>query len=136
MAEVMTGESFEVVVGAGSLRSAGTATIQFPHRWTPEGVTVVASFTGAHLLHVAVAGCVLNDLYREAGPLGVELDGVRVSASGTFDESTWRSLGVEYSVELSSSASSDKLSRLLDVVDSVAEIPRALRSGTLVQRTG
>jgi hypothetical protein len=36
-------------------------------------VTVRADFTGAHLLHLAVAGCVLNDLYREAAGLGVEL---------------------------------------------------------------
>jgi hypothetical protein len=28
------------------------------HRWTPGGVTVEAGFTGGHLLHLAVAGCV------------------------------------------------------------------------------
>lgn len=75
---------FDVVVGAGSFRSADPAAVRFPHRWTPEGVTVEASFTGAHLLHLAAAGCV---------------------------------------------------ARLLDVVDGVAEIPRALRAGAPVQRT-
>jgi hypothetical protein len=48
---------------------------------TPGGVTVEADFTGAHLLHLAAAGCVLNDIYREAGSLGIELGGVRVTAS-------------------------------------------------------
>ena len=58
-------QTFEVVVGAGSLSSTSDEAIHFSHRWTPEGVTVEAPFTGAHLLHLAAAGCVLNDLYRE-----------------------------------------------------------------------
>ena len=31
---------FDVVVSAGSLRSNDAHAIQFPHRWTSEGVTV------------------------------------------------------------------------------------------------
>lgn len=61
-------------VGAGSYRSPADA-ITFPHRWTAEGVTVAAAFTGAHLLHLAAAGCVLNDVYREAERLGVPSTG-------------------------------------------------------------
>ena len=57
---------FEVAVGAGTMMSASGAVVRFPHRWTPGGVTVEADFTGAHLLHLAAAGCVLNDVYREA----------------------------------------------------------------------
>jgi uncharacterized OsmC-like protein len=125
-------DRFDVVVGAGSLRSARA--VQFPHRWTPEGVTVEADFTGAHLLHLAAAGCVLNDVYREAATLGIELDGVRVSAHGGFDTDTWQSTGISYSVQVRSSASAEKLAHLLDVVDAVAEIPRAIRSGAPVYR--
>lgn len=73
---------FEVVVGAGSLRSTRSDCVHFSHRWTDQGVTVDAEFTGAHLLHLAAAGCVLNDMYREATVLGVELAGVRVRSSG------------------------------------------------------
>lgn len=64
---------FDVVVSAGTLRNDTSDAVRFPHRWTTEGVIVEAAFTGAHLLHVAVAGCVLNDVYREAdahGPAG------------------------------------------------------------------
>ena len=78
---------FDVVVGAGSLRSAAPGRLSFPHRWTAEGVTAEAAFTGAHLLHLAVAGCVLNDVYREADRLQVPLVGVRVAATGDFDRS-------------------------------------------------
>ncbi|MFC4146320.1 OsmC family protein [Micromonospora mangrovi] len=127
-------EQFPVVVGAGSFRSVDDEAIRFPHRWTPEGVTVEAAFTGAHLLHLAAAGCVLNDVYREADGLGVRIDGVRVSAEGGFDTGTWVSHGISYHVELDSPASAEELARLLARVDEVAEIPRAIRAGTSVRR--
>ncbi|MCL6669180.1 OsmC family protein [Streptomyces panaciradicis] len=127
-------DDFGVVVSAGSLRSGDEHAVRFPHRWTPEGVTVEADFTGAHLLHLAAAGCVLNDLYREAAGLGITLDGARVTASGGFDTGNWESTGIGYSVTLDSAAPAADLDRLLDVVDEVAEIPRALRAGASVGR--
>jgi len=42
---------------------------------------VKAAFTGAHLLRLAAAGCLLNDVYREAVEMGMEIRGVRVTAS-------------------------------------------------------
>lgn len=122
-------DRFEVVVGAGTMRSASGSAVKFPHRWTPEGVTVKADFTGGHLLHLAAAGCVLNDVHREAATLSIELKGVRVSAAGGFDTSTWTSAGISYSVEVSSAASPGELACLLEIVDEVAEIPRAIRAG-------
>jgi uncharacterized OsmC-like protein len=128
-------DQFGVVVGAGSLRSTADAVVRFDHRWTPDGVTVEAAFTGGHLLHLAAAGCVLNDLYREAATLGIQLDGVRVHATGGFDTDTWTSTGITYTVDLRSPAAPDDLAHLLAVVDAVAEIPRALRAGTEVTRS-
>lgn len=125
-------ERFEVLVGAGTFRTDGGAS--FPHRWTDEGVSVETVFTGGHLLNLAAAGCVLNDLYREAANLGIDLAGVRVSAVGGFDTETWQSTGITYTVELDSAASLSELDRLLEVVDTVAEIPRALRAGMTVGR--
>jgi len=116
------------------LRSADGAVAHFPHRWTPAGVTVEADFTGAHLLHLATAGCVLNDLYREAAERGIRLDGVRVTASGGFDPDTWASTGITYGIELDSTASPEDLARLVVFVDQVAEIPRAIRAGAAVKR--
>jgi uncharacterized OsmC-like protein len=127
---------FGVTVGAGVMRSTDASSVSWPHRWTPDGVTVEGDFTGAHLLHLAAAGCVLNDVYREAAALGIEIDGVRVTASGDFDTGSWRSTGIEYSVELASGAGEPALRHLLEVVDRVAEIPRALRAGTAVSRVG
>lgn len=125
---------YDVVVGAGSLRSTNAVTQTFPHRWTPEGVTVEAEFTGAHLLHLAAAGCVLNDLFRESAALGVSLRGVRVTAQGDFDATTWQSTGITYSAVIDSDASDSEVQELLRRVDEVAEIPRALRAGSSVER--
>jgi uncharacterized OsmC-like protein len=115
----MMDNRFEVAVGAGTMMSSSAAAVGFPHRWTSGGVTVEADFTGGHLFHLAAAGCVLNDLYREAAALGIELHGVRVTAAGG---------------EVSSDASADQLAHLLEAVDRVAEIPRAIRAGATVRR--
>jgi uncharacterized OsmC-like protein len=128
------GDQYEVMVGAGSFRFDGEQAVHFPHRWTSEGVSVDADFTGAQLLHLAVAGCVLNDTYREARALGIAIDGVGVAASGGFEEGTWASTGISYSVEVDSPATADEIDRLLEVVDAVAEIPLAVRAGAPVNR--
>jgi len=125
---------FGVTVGAGTLMADSAAAARFPHRWIPGGVTVEADFTGGHLFHLATAGCVLNDLYREAAAPGIESKGARVIAAGGFDAATWRSTGIGYSVQISSDATADQLAHLLEVVDQVAEIPQAIRAGATVRR--
>ena len=126
-------ERYQVVVAAGDLRSRDPAATTFPHRWTEGGVTVETAFTGAHLLHLSVAACVLNDTYREAAAQGVPLRGARVTAGGGFDQD-WHSLGVDYVVELDTPAPDDARAALLAAVDAVAEVPRALRAGSAVRR--
>ena len=127
-------EHYTVSVGAGSLCiDDGYA---LPHAWTGSGVTVEAPFTGAHVLHLAVAGCVLNDVYREAEKLGIKVDGVRVTAQGGFEDGTWRSTGIDYMVAVDSTSPADEIERLLAVVDDVAEIPKTLAAGVAVRRAG
>lgn len=126
---------FEVVCAAGSFRQdRAEGVVHLDHRWTAGGVELAMTFTGAHLLHASVAACVLNDLYREAAGLGVQLDGVRVRADGGFSDS-WSSTGIDYTVEVDSPADAATVAELLALVDTVAEIPRALRRGAVVTRT-
>jgi len=127
-------DEFDAVAGAGTLRSMATDVVRFPHRWTAEGVTVETSFTGAHLLHLAVAGCVLNDVFREAERLGVIVHGVRVTASGGFNTETWESTGIVYVVDADSPGLASELAALLEAVDRVAEIPKSIRAGAAVKR--
>jgi uncharacterized OsmC-like protein len=127
--------AFEVVVGAGTLASTSADAVRFPHRWTDDGVTVDAEFTGAHLFHLAAAGCVLNDVYREALALDVAVNGVRVTASGGFDTATGQSTGIGYSVEIDSDSAAEDVDAVLEAVDSKAEIPKSIRAGATVERT-
>ena len=124
--------AFGVRATAGSLRTGEG--LALPHAWTDEGVVAGPATNGAQLLHLSVAMCVLNDTYREARRLGVELAGVAVEADGGFDEE-WRSTGVGYAVVLDTTAPAADRARLLAAVDEVAEIPRALRAGAAVSRT-
>ena len=120
-------------MSAGALRSTAPDAVRFPHRWTAQGVAVQAPFTGAHLLHLAAAGCVLNDVYREAERLGLSVAGVRVMASGEFDTTSWKSAGIVYAVEVDGPAVDD-VELLLAAVDEVAEIPKSIRAGAMVRR--
>jgi hypothetical protein len=122
---------FGVRVGAGSRRLSDGVALE--HAWTPEGVVAVPASNGAQLMHLSVALCVLNDTYREAKRLGIQVDGVEASADGGFDDQ-WRSTGIVYELTVDSPASDDQLKQLLTVVDEVAEVPRALRHGAQVTR--
>ncbi|QIK76136.1 OsmC family protein [Nocardioides piscis] len=120
-----------VRVTAGTLRADEGVVLH--HLWTDGGVVASPAGNGAQLLHLSVALCVLNDTYREAEKLGIEVSGVAVEADGGFDDE-WRSTGIAYSVTLDSRASAEDLVRLGAAVDEVAEVPRTIRAGAAVER--
>jgi putative redox protein len=86
-------------------------------------------FNGGQLLYLAVAGCISNDLFREAHRFGVELESVCVTVEGDFSGDPAVSGTVNYELELSGSGNLDALAR---EVDRIAEIPNSLRQGTPV----
>src|SRR5262249_20565612 len=90
-------------------------------------------FNGGELLHLAVAGCVSNDLFREARVLGLRLTRVAISVQGEFTGSPQVSAGIEYSVEVWGDAPVAALRELVDRVNAIAEIPNSLRQGTDVR---
>jgi uncharacterized OsmC-like protein len=90
-------------------------------------------FNGAELLHLAVAGCVSNDLFREARARGLHLTRVVVTARGEFVGSPPVSGGVGYAVEVWGDAPEVALRELVALVDSIAEIPNTLRRVTAVR---
>lgn len=93
-------------------------------------------FNGGQLLHLAIAGCVSNDLFREAALRGIRLDVVRVTVEGDFAGSPAVSTPVAYRVEISGDAEDDALRELVERVDRIAEIPNSLRGGTPVALSG
>jgi putative redox protein len=90
-------------------------------------------FSGGHLLYLAVAGCVSNDLFREAKTLGIVLSHVRVDVHGDFTGSPAVSTDVTYDVEIAGNAPREQLDALIKFVDDIAEIPNSMRRGTAVR---
>jgi uncharacterized OsmC-like protein len=86
-------------------------------------------FNGGQLLYLAIAGCISNDLFREAPRFGVELESVRVTVDGDFAGSPAVSAPIAYDVEVRGRGD---LRALVEEVDRIAEIPNSLRRGTAV----
>ncbi len=89
-------------------------------------------FNGGQLLHLAVAGCVSNDLFREAARREIALTRVVVTVDGGYGGQPVVSTGISYSVEVAGPASEADLIALVNHVDAIAEIPNSLRLGTPV----
>lgn len=122
---------FGVRATSGSLRLPDG--VALPHTWTPEGVVAAPVSNGAQALHLSVALCVLNDTWREAAARDITVRGVAVDADGGFD-AAWHSTGITYAVRVDADAPPLVIAELLEAVDELAEIPRALREGASVAR--
>ncbi len=89
-------------------------------------------FNGGQLLHLAVAGCISNDLFRESAVRGIELTRVVIRVDGGYDGEPAVSTGISYAIEIEGRATDHELRALVDHVDAIAEIPNSLRLGTEV----
>jgi putative redox protein len=90
-------------------------------------------FNGGELLYLAVAGCVSNDLFREARAEGISLNHVQVTVRGDFSGNPAVSEEIAYEVEIEGEATPEQLEALVRNVDEIAEIPNSLRRGTSVR---
>lgn len=90
-------------------------------------------FNGGQLLYLAIAGCISNDLFREARADGIALGRVRVVVDGDFEGDPPVSTDVTYDVELAGDATREELEQLVAKVDAIAEIPNSLRGSTAVR---
>lgn len=91
-------------------------------------------FNGGQLLNLAVAGCISNDLFREAARRGIPLDRVRVTVDSDYAGQPAVSSPIEYAVEVSANADEATIAELVAYVDEIAEIPNSIRRGTPVTR--
>lgn len=89
-------------------------------------------FNGGQLLYLAIAGCISNDLYREAARMRIVVTGVVIEVDGDFPEPGTPSTPIEVAVDLTGDAPEDELRGLLDRVAEMAEIPKSLLGATPV----
>lgn len=89
-------------------------------------------FNGGQLLNLAVAGCVSNDLFREAAKRDIRIEQVRVRVHSDYEGDPSVSTPIGYDVEIEGDADPEVLEGLVRDTDRIAEIPNSLRRGTEV----
>lgn len=87
-------------------------------------------FNGGQLLNLAVAGCVSNDIFREAAKRGISVHQVRVTVASDYEGDPAISTPIDYEVEIEGDADPQVLETLVRETDAIAEIPNSLRRGT------
>ena len=90
-------------------------------------------FNGGQLLYAAIAACYSNDLHREAATMGVSLRRVRITVDGDFPKRGEPSTPISVDVEVEGDAPEQRLRELIELVDTIAEIPNSIRGATSIQ---
>ena len=114
-----------------TVSSAGfSRSLELPAKTTGRGCSV----NGGELLALALATCFCNDLYREAGRLGIIINGCEVTAKARFDGVGLPAETITYAARVDSPAAPADIEHLLRETDRVAEIHNTLRTGCPVRR--
>jgi putative redox protein len=90
-------------------------------------------FNGGQLLYASIAGCYSNDLYREAGTLGITLRRVSITVDGDFPKRGERSTPISVDIEVEGDGPAAAIRELIELVDGIAEIPNSIRGTTPVE---
>jgi organic hydroperoxide reductase OsmC/OhrA len=87
---------------------------------------------GGELLFLALATCYCNDIYREAGKRGIEVERVQVEVTGEFGSEGEGARNIRYSASVDARAPREEVLELMRHTDSVAEIHNTLRQASPV----
>jgi putative redox protein len=120
-----------VGVGPTALGDAGPLTLVVDRPVAAGGGGL--GFNGGQLLYMSIAACWSNDLYREAATMGIELDGVVITVDGDFPTRGSGSSPITVDAVVRSSAPEERVRELIEEVERVAEIPRAIRDATDIE---
>jgi organic hydroperoxide reductase OsmC/OhrA len=94
-----------------------------------------SGLNGGELLCLALATCYGNDIYREAGPLGITVRRVEVIVDAQFGDKGEPASSISYRVSVEAEASEDQIAALIRHTDEVAEIQNTVRQGMPVTLT-
>lgn len=102
------------------------------HRNAGPTLLNLGTLSGGHVLHLAVATCLYNDIVREARNRNIHLSTLAVTATGGFADD--HSTGITYTIDIAGDAPDEALRALVTDMEQSATIPQALRQGTTVDR--
>jgi uncharacterized OsmC-like protein len=109
----MGGYGIQIRKAEASARAIDPGDVIFKHHHAGHAQVRIETLTGGHLLHLAVAGCLFNDILRVAAERGITVNQLEVSADGDFDGEPAVSTGISYSVRIAGDAPEDELRRLV-----------------------
>jgi putative redox protein len=129
----MGGYGIQIRTAEASPRAIDPGDVIFKHHRAGHAQVRIETLTGAHLLHLAVAGCLFNDILRVAAERGITVNQLEVSADGDFDGEPAVSTGISYSVRIAGDAPEDELRRLVHDCEQDASIGNTLQRSTPVR---
>jgi putative redox protein len=126
--------SFDVQIRMGdpSSDAADPESLVLTHHLTDRAEIQAEVLSGGHLLHLAVAGCLFNDILRAAKGRGIEITDLRISADGGFEGDPLLSTGVSYAIAIAGDAPEEDLRKLVADCEGASAIPLSLRRGIAV----
>ena len=95
-----------------------------------------SSANGGELLFLALATCYCNDIYREAGKRGIQVEGVEVEVLGDFGAEGEPARNIRYRAKVTAQAGEQSIRELMQATDRLAEIQNTLRLGLPVELEG
>jgi uncharacterized OsmC-like protein len=98
----------------------------------PKAAGLGSSVNGGELLFLALATCYCNDIYREAGKRGIEVEQVEVEVEGQFGAEGAPATQVTYRARVVADATEAEIRDLMRQTDRLAEIQNTLRAATPV----
>ena len=128
----MGGYGIQIRKAEASPRAVDPGDVIFKHHRAGHAQVRIETLTGAHLLHLAVAGCLFNDILRVAAERGIRVNELEVSADGDFDGEPAVSTGISYSVRITGDAPEDELRRLIGDCEQDTSIGNTLQRSTPV----
>ena len=91
--------------------------------------------SGGHVLHLALAQCVFNNVLRIAKDRGLQLSELSVEADGDFDAAGTASTGIDCSIELAGDTDRSELAAVAEAAFHDSTVVAVLRRGGTVELT-
>src|SRR3954447_12605475 len=135
MVPLVAGFDVEISLADGASDGIDPASFVVAHHLTDRAEIRSEVLSGGHLLHLAVAGCLFNDILREAKSRAIAVTDLRISADGDFEGDPPMSTGITYSIDIAGDAPEEELRRLVADREAIAAIPLTLRRGAGVEAT-
>jgi putative redox protein len=130
---IMSGYGVQIRMAEPNSRAADPRGVIFTHHRAGHVQVKIEALTGGHLLHLAVAGCLFNDILRAAAERGVAVSQLEVSADGEFGGEPTVSTGITYSVRITGDVAPEDLRRLIHECEQDTAIGQTLQRGTRVR---